>query len=224
MKKLFHITFLFFTAITIAQTKVLPPGFIYVDEIIPDILIDLRYAGTNNFLGTKVTGYNTSRAILTEPAAKALKQVQEDLKTKGYCLKIYDAYRPQRAVDHFIKWSKDGNDTLMKHKFYPDLQKKELFRLGYIATKSGHSRGSTIDLTIVEADSGNLVDMGGSYDFFGDISHHSSKEVTTEQKQNRELLRTMMLKHGFLPYPQEWWHYTYRPEMFPNTYFDFEVE
>ncbi|UJH91040.1 M15 family metallopeptidase [Antarcticibacterium sp. 1MA-6-2] len=202
----------------------MPKGFVYVDEVIPDIIVDLRYTGTNNFLGSPVTGYKGSRAILTEPAAKALGKVQEDLKNSGYCIKIFDAYRPQRAVDHFIKWSRDKADTLMKRDFYPKLPKDQLFRLGYIATKSGHSRGSTVDLSLVEAESGEPVDMGGSYDFFGEISHHSSTQVSEKQKENRELLRKTMRKYGFFSYSQEWWHYTFRPEMFPNTYFDFVVE
>lgn len=224
--KAFNIFFIFsFLTLTSAgQTKELPEGFVYLDKIIPDLIVEMRYAGTNNFLGVPVTGYKKPTAILTEPAALALQKVQEELKNSGFCLKIFDAYRPQRAVDYFIKWSRDATDTLKKKEFYPDLQKNQLFRLGYIATKSGHSRGSTVDLTMVKADSGEPVDMGGSYDFFGEISHHSSTEITKEQKENRELLRKTMLKHGFLPYPQEWWHYTYRPEMFPNTYFDFVVE
>lgn len=225
MKKIYII--LIFSFVTMAftgQTKELPKGFVYLDKIIPDLLVEIRYAGTNNFLGVPVTGYNRPKAILTEPAALALQKVQEELKNSGFCLKIFDAYRPQRAVDHFIKWSRDETDTLKKKEFYPDLQKNQLFRLGYIATKSGHSRGSTVDLTMVKADSGEPVDMGGSYDFFGEISHHSSTEVTEEQKHNREFLRKTMLKYGFLSYSQEWWHYTFRPEMFPNTYFDFTVE
>lgn len=225
MKKIYII--LFFSLVSIAsagQTKGLPEGFVYLDEIIPDLMVEMRYAGTNNFLGVPVTGYKKPKAILTEPAALALQKVQEELKNSGFCLKIFDAYRPQRAVDHFVKWSRDATDTLKKKEFYPYLQKNQLFRLGYIATKSGHTRGSTVDLTMLYADSGEPIDMGGSYDFFGEISHHSSTEVTEEQKENRELLRKTMHKYGFLSYPQEWWHYTFRPEMFPNTYFDFVVE
>jgi D-alanyl-D-alanine dipeptidase len=205
------------------QQNQLPEGFVYVKELIPDIALEIRYAGTHNFVGKPIRGYKQSRAILSIPAAKALYKVQQDLENIGYCLKIFDAYRPQRAVNHFMEWAKIENDTLMKGEFYPDIDKKELFELGYIATKSGHSRGSTVDLTLIDANTGEELNMGGSYDFFGEISHHETSQITPTQKQNRELLKSIMSKQGFRPYPQEWWHYTLRMEPYPETYFDFEV-
>jgi D-alanyl-D-alanine dipeptidase len=202
----------------------LPEGFVYVKELIPDIALDIRYAGSHNFVGKPIRGYKQPRAILSKPAADALHEIQQELENVGYCLKIFDAYRPQRAVNHFMEWAKIENDTLMKREFYPDIDKKDLFDLGYIATKSGHSRGGTVDLTLIDANTGEELNMGGSYDFFGEISHYDTSQITLAQKQNRELLKRTMSKHGFRPYPQEWWHYTLRMEPHPDTYFDFEVE
>ena len=216
--------FCLFLAPACAQENHLPNGFVYLDEVIPDIILDVRYAGENNFLGTPVTGYNRPRVILTTPAAHALQKVQQELKTRGYCLKVFDGYRPQRAVNHFISWAKISGDTIMKHQFYPDVDKKNLFNLGYISSRSGHSRGSTIDLTIINANTGEEVDMGGPYDFFGELSHHNFNDISDLQKKNRQLLKMVMMKYGFKPYAQEWWHYTYQPEPFPDTYFDFVVE
>lgn len=206
------------------QNGKLPEGFVYVQERIPDVVLEMRYAENNNFIGKPITGYNKPVAILSKPAAEALKLVQQELKNQGFCLKIFDAYRPQQAVNEFITWARDPEDTLRKQEFYPEVDKRNLFNYGYISTRSGHSRGSTIDLTLVDANTGKEVDMGGSYDFFGDISHHNNSDITPEQKQNRELLKNVMAKHGFYPYMQEWWHYTFRPEPFPETYFDFPVE
>jgi D-alanyl-D-alanine dipeptidase len=202
----------------------LPEGFVYVKELIPDIVLDIRYAGSHNFVGKPIRGYKQPKAILSKPAAEALQKVQQELKDVGYCLKIFDAYRPQRAVNHFMEWARNPGDTLMKREFYPELDKKDLFSLGYIATKSGHSRGGTVDLTLIDANSGEELNMGGTYDFFGEISHHVTSQVTPEQKQNRELLKRVMSKYGFRSYPQEWWHYTFRMEPYPETYFNFEVE
>ena len=217
---LYFIVLTYFSALS----QTLPEGFVYVKEVIPDISLEMRYRSDNNFIGKPITGYIRERAILSLPAAKALKKVQEDLKKKGYCVKIFDAYRPQRAVHQFIKWAKDPSDTLMKHKFYPELDKKNLFNLGYLATKSGHSRGSTVDLTLINSSTGEELDMGGPYDFFGPISQFSTRGLTSQQKENRELLRGAMIKYGFKPYQKEWWHYTLTAEPFPNTYFDFPVE
>jgi len=202
----------------------LPEGFVYVKELIPDIALDIRYAGSYNFVGKPIRGYKQPRAILSKPAAEALQEVQLELENIGYCLKIFDAYRPQRAVNHFMEWAKIENDTSMKREFYPDIDKKDLFDLGYIATKSGHSRGGTVDLTLIDANTGEELNMGGTYDFFGEISHHDTSQITPSQKQNRELLKRTMSKHGFRSYAQEWWHYTLRMEPYPDTYFDFEVE
>lgn len=202
----------------------LPEHFVYVKELIPDIVQEIRYAGSHNFVGEPIRGYKRPKAILSKPAAEALYKVQQDLKNVGYCLKIFDAYRPQAAVNHFVEWAKIENDTLMKREFYPDMDKNDLFSSGYIATKSGHSRGGTVDLTLIDANTGEELNMGGAYDFFGEISHHNTSQVSSEQKQNRELLKRTMSKHGFRSYSQEWWHYTLRLEPYPETYFDFEVE
>lgn len=225
MKKIFcfYILLLILTP-HFGQEKGLPEGFVYVKDLIPDVVTEMRYTGNNNFIGRPIRGYNEQVVILSSPAATALKNVQEDLKKRGYCLKIFDAYRPQRAVNNFMEWAKDVDDTIMKQKFYPAVDKKDLFNLGYIASRSGHSRGSTVDLTIIDATTGKELDMGSSYDLFGEISHHDSPKVTPQQKKNRELLKNTMKKYGFTPYAQEWWHYTYQPEPFPETYFDFEVE
>ncbi len=216
--------FCIFIGPAIAQQSSLPKGFVYLDEVIPDVVLEVRYAGKNNFLGTPVTGYNRHTVILTAQAAKALQKVQKELKNQGYCLKVFDGYRPQRAVNHFISWAKINRDTLKKQQFYPDVDKKDLFNLGYISTRSGHSRGSTVDLTIIDASTGKEIDMGGSYDFFGELSHHNYTLISEDQKNNRLLLKNIMMKQGFRPYTQEWWHYTYQPEPFPDTHFDFVVE
>jgi len=208
----------------LAQEKKMPEGFVYVKDQIPDIKLNIRYAGSNNFIGKPVNAYNKPVAILTQEAADALEKVQKDLMSEGYCLKIFDAYRPQTAVNHFMEWARNPGDTLTKQKFYPEVAKKDLFQLGYIATKSGHSRGSTVDLTIIDAQTEQEVDMGSTYDFFGDISHHSTDKITKEQKANRSLLKRIMIKNGFRPYPEEWWHYTLRNEPHPETYFDFPVQ
>ncbi|GAA4325923.1 M15 family metallopeptidase [Christiangramia aestuarii] len=202
----------------------LPEGFVYVDEVIPGIVQEIRYAGDYNFIGKPITGYETPRAILSKPAAEALRKVQQELIMKDYMLKVYDAYRPQRAVDHFVEWARDREDTIMKQEFYPNVAKKNLFEFGYIASKSGHSRGSTVDLSMIHVANCENVDMGGSYDFFGEISHHNTQQISPEQKKNRELLRLTMRKYGFRSYSEEWWHYTYDAEPFPDKYFDFPVK
>lgn len=224
MKILLVIILFLFTGMLSENQQSLPEGFVYVQEIIPDINLEMRYAGENNFIGKPINGYNDETAILSRPAAMALKKVQEDLKDRGYCLKIFDAYRPQRAVDQFVAWAKVKEDTLMKREYYPDVPKNQLFNLGYIASRSGHTRGSTVDLTLIDASTGEEIDMGGKYDFFGERSHHNTGSITAGQKKNREILKNTMVKYGFAPYFREWWHYTYQPEAFPNTYFNFEIE
>lgn len=206
------------------QEKELPPGFEYLKETIPDIVLEMRYAGSHNFIGKPINGYQEPKAILTTAAAEALKKVQIELENQGYCLKIFDAYRPQSAVNHFIDWARSPEDTLMKATFYPEIEKKNLFSLGYISTRSGHSRGSTVDITLIDANTGEELNMGGTYDFFGEISHHDSSKITSEQKENRKLLKRTMSKYGFRAYPQEWWHYTLRMEPFHDTYFNFIIE
>lgn len=202
----------------------LPKGFVYVDEIIPDIQLELRYCLNNNFVGQPVDGYNAEVCILTRPAAFALKKVQEALKKDDMSLKVFDAYRPQQAVNHFSKWAKDVNDTLMKQQFYPKVDKRNLFRDGYIASKSRHSSGSTIDLTIVDLKTGKELDMGTPYDYFGEASWYLHEDLTEEQKANRKLLHNIMNTHGFRHYPKEWWHFTLRGEPYKNQYFNFPVE
>jgi D-alanyl-D-alanine dipeptidase len=198
--------------------------FVSIAEVIPNVVLDVRYYSSDNFVGAKVDGYRDSVVLLSQPAAIALQQVQAELNELGLGLKIFDGYRPQKAVDHFVRWSEDAADVLTKEKYYPELPKDRLFELGYIARKSGHTRGSTVDLTIVELQSGEELAMGSPWDFFGEISHHDSPLVDEVAKTNRELLRDVMLRHGFNPYANEWWHYTLADEPFPETYFDFDVE
>lgn len=224
MNTFLKILYIFLFPTFLFQEKELPENFVYVDQVIPDIVLDMRYADSNNFIGKPIKGYLQPKAILTKPATEALKKVQAELENHGYCLKIFDAYRPQRAVNHFIEWAKMPGDTLMKNQYYPEVPKKELFNLGYVASRSGHSRGSTLDLTMINMKSGKEVDMGGTYDFFGEISHHNYPNITSKQKKHRELLKKTMTKYGFRPYAKEWWHYTFQQEPFPNTYFDFVVE
>lgn len=209
--------------LNIVYDNFLPEGFVYLDEVIHNAEYDIRYYGENNFIGRQVNGYFAPRAILTEPAALALKKVQQELNEQGLGLKIFDGYRPQRAVEHFARWAADAGDTKMKKQYYPDFDKKDLFNLGYIASKSGHSRGSTVDLTVIKLDSKEELDMGSEFDFLGPISSHGSALITAEQAKNRNLLKDVMTKHGFIPYYKEWWHYTLNNEPYPQQYFDFPV-
>ncbi|MEP3836232.1 MAG: M15 family metallopeptidase [Algibacter sp.] len=202
----------------------LPDGFVYVKDVISDLDVELRYFTPNNFVGKPINSYNSNKLILTEQTAVALKKVQEALQEQNLCLKVYDGYRPQEAVNHFITWAKDLNDTLMKPQFYPEVKKRNLFKAGYIASRSGHSRGSTVDLTIIDGNTGTPLDMGSPYDFFGEESWVAYKNITDTQKANRQLLQKVMLKFNFRSYSKEWWHFTLRWEPFPKTYFDFPVE
>jgi zinc D-Ala-D-Ala dipeptidase len=202
----------------------LPQGFVDVKEIVPTIKLEMRYATNHNFLGRPIDGYIQPKAILTRKAAEALKNVQEDLRPFGLGLKIFDAYRPQRAVDDFYSWSKDATDTNMKKEFYPRLSKIKLFQEGYILTKSGHSRGSTVDLTIISLTDGRELDMGSGFDFFGKVSWPDNLNISPSQRAHRLLLRALMQKHGFEPYFAEWWHFTLKNEPYPETYFDFPVQ
>lgn len=202
----------------------LPEGFVYAKDIIPDLDIELRYFASNNFVGKPIDGYTVNKLIITKQTAQALKLIHEELQNNNLCIKVYDGYRPQQAVNHFMKWARDLNDTINKHTFYPNIEKQNLFKEGYIATKSGHSRGSTLDLTIVDGQTGLPIDMGSTYDFFGEKSWVSHQNITKKQYTNRQLLQSIMLKHGFRNYPKEWWHFTLRWEPFPDTYFDFLIE
>ena len=208
--------------------QTLPEGFVFLENEIPNLIVDLRYSKDDNFLGKKVKGYKSGqKAIGTLELAKALKRVQKKLNSQGLGLKIYDAYRPQRAVNNFITWSRVKNDTIKKSKYYPYLPKDKLFELGFIASKSGHSRGSTVDLTLVYLSRecrGKKLDMGGSWDFFGDLSNYGFEDLNKNQKQNRKKLRDVMTTSGFKPYEKEWWHFTLINEPYPNKYFDFTVE
>ena len=219
----FTISFLFCFAFAILNAQ-LPKGFVYVKDVIPDLDVELRYFTPNNFVGKPIDGYKSNKVILTIESAKALKKVHEALQEQNLCLRVYDSYRPQRAVNHFIKWARDLNDTIKKQIFYPKVKKQNLFKAGYIASKSGHSRGSTVDLTIIDGNTGEPLDMGSPFDFFGKISWVNYDNISDEQKANRQLLKTFMSKFGFRNYSKEWWHFTLRGEPFPETYFDFQVE
>lgn len=206
------------------QKQELPEGFVYVKSIIPDLNVELKYYTTNNFVGDTIDGYNSNKLILTKAAAEKLKLVQDELQEQNLCLLVHDGYRPQRAVNHFVRWARVLNDTVNKSVFYPNVQKRNLFKAGYIASKSGHSRGSTIDLTVIDGNTGKPLDMGSPFDFFGEQSWVDYDGISEVQKKNRQILQRVMLKHNFRNYPKEWWHFTLRWEPFPKTYFDFEVE
>lgn len=200
-----------------------PSGFVLLSEAVPDAILEIRYYSTYNFVGDRIDGYEEPLAFLTIEAAGALKEVSDDLKEQGYRLKIFDAYRPQMAVTNFMEWAKDVDDTRMKEYFYPELDKSVLFDQGYIAEKSGHSRGSTVDLTLFDMRTEKEVDMGGTFDYFGELSHPDYKEITDEQYANRMILRDAMLAHGFKPLEEEWWHFTLENEPYPDTYFTFPI-
>jgi D-alanyl-D-alanine dipeptidase len=226
----------------------LPSGFVYLHDIIPDIQVSLRYASEENFMGCIVNGYFSNVSIITKAAALGLQQAQELAKENGYELVIYDSYRPQKSVDHFIKWSDDPNDSqTKKDHYYPRTNKADAFNLGYIARKSGHTRGSTIDLTIIPIgkrvlnplipikrilndnstilflDDGT-IDMGSSFDLFDEVSYTNSTLINKNHQQMRILFKNIMEKVGFINYPKEWWHYTLKNEPFPDTYFDFDIK
>lgn len=211
-------------------------NFVVITDVVPDAILEIRYFSTYNFVGSRIDGYEEPVALLTREAADSLRAVSDDVKQLGYRLKIYDAYRPQKAVDHFVRWAANMTDTLMKPYFYPDLDKHVLFPQGYIAEKSGHTRGSTIDLTLFDMKTEKELDMGGTFDFFGLQSHPSfggnpdtqqyvpTDGITAEQFANRMTLRQAMMRHGFKPLDEEWWHFTLRNEPFPDTYFTFPVK
>lgn len=215
--------------------------FVTLTDAVPDAILEIRYYGTYNFVGTRIDGYEQPTALLTKQAADSLRAVSDDVKSLGYRLKIYDAYRPQRGVDHFVRWAADIPDTLMKTYFYPDLDKSVLFEQEYIYEKSGHTRGSTVDLTLFDMATEKELDMGGTFDWFGIESHPdfcgnpetgeytgkdsstSRRTITEQQFKNRMILRQAMLRHGFKPLDSEWWHFTLKDEPFPDTYFTFPV-
>lgn len=197
--------------------------FVVLSEIIPDVILEMRYYSSYNFVGTQINGYEQPVALITREAADALKNVSDNFIKQGYRLKIYDAYRPKKAVKHFMDWSLNLDDIGMKQYFYPELDKNVLFEKEYIAEYSGHSRGSTVDLTLLDMSTGKEVDMGGVFDYFGELSHPDYKNITETQYKNRMLLRDTMIKYGFKPLATEWWHFTLDNEPYPNTYFAFPV-
>lgn len=226
------------------RDSVLPKGFCYLTDIVGDdvIIEDSRYYGSENFIGRRITGYEGKRIICTEKAAYALQKVVAELREKGFKLVLYDGYRPQKAVDEFVRWAEDENDIIKKDKYYPNFaNKKELFEQGYIAARSSHSRGSTVDLTIIESGkpfvtgekanwitkngkpylNDGTLDMGSSFDLFDPISNHGTKLISPEQEANRRILLKAMQNAGFKKYDDEWWHYTLEDEPFPDQYFDF---
>ena len=197
--------------------------FVSLTEAVPDAILEIRYFSTYNFVGERIDGYLAPTALMTREAADSLKAVSDDVMRLGYRLKIYDAYRPQCAVDHFVRWAADVADTTMRRYFYPDVDKSLLFEKGYIYEKSGHTRGSTVDLTLFDMTTEKEVDMGGTFDWFGLESHPDYRDITEEQFANRMILRQAMLRHGFNPLDEEWWHFTLKNEPFPDTYFTFPV-
>ena len=218
-------------------------SFVNITDVVPDVILEIRYYGTYNFTGDRIDGYLQPTALLTKEAAQALKAVSDEVKQKGYRLKIYDAYRPQCAVDYFVRWAGDLPDIRMKPYFYPDLDKSVLFEQEYIMAKSGHTRGSTVDLTLFDMNTGKEVDMGGTFDWFGPESHPdfcgdpgtgiyngdnsaspTGLSITEEQFRNRMILHRAMLNNGFKPLDSEWWHFTLRDEPFPDTYFNHPVK
>lgn len=216
--RLFTIIFLALTLYANATDDLKQIAFTNVNRAIPSVKFDMRYTTTNNFIGSPIDGYREPICYLTNETAVALANVQQRLQKEGLALRVFDCYRPQRSVDNFVRWAKDLNDTKMKSRYYPNVAKKDLFKEGYIAAKSGHSRGSTIDLTI------DGLDMGTPFDFFDPRSHTDAESVTKEQHNNRMVLKKVMEANGFKNYAEEWWHYTLKEEPFKERYFDFTVE
>ena len=200
-----------------------PSGFVLLADHIPHIVQEIRYYSTYNFIGERIDGYEEPCALLTAEAARALKSAAGELIVQGYRLKVFDAYRPARAVKHFVLWGIEDQDIRMKPYFYPDLEKQELFSRGYIAKQSSHSRGSAVDLTLLDMRTGRELDMGSPFDLFSEVSHPDYRGITEEQYENRMILRRAMLRNGFLPIDCEWWHFTLENEPYPDTYFEFPV-
>ncbi|MBQ7064267.1 MAG: M15 family metallopeptidase [Firmicutes bacterium] len=200
-----------------------PSGFVLLADYVPGIIQEIRYHSSYNFIGERIDGYEDPCAILTVEAARALKAVSMEMMVQGYRLKVFDAYRPARAVRHFVLWGIEDQDIRMKPYFYPDLQKQELFARGYIAKQSSHSRGSTVDLTLLDMKTGKELDMGSPFDLFSEISHPDYMGITKEQLNNRMTLQRTMVRNGFMPLDCEWWHFTLQNEPYPDTYFEFPV-
>jgi len=200
-----------------------PDSFVDAASVAPGLIVEARYASAHNFVGVPIDGYEKPLCYLTRPAAAALAQVVADLEPRGLTLKVYDCYRPERAVAHFVRWARNLGDVKMKAEFYPNVDKSTLFRDGYIAARSGHSRGSTMDLTLARRTDGQALDMGTPFDFFSPHSWPSDRSVSAQARSNRVMLAQAMQKRGFRPYDKEWWHFTLRHEPYPQTYFDFPV-
>ena len=225
MKKLIFVLGLFISFVSSAMAETISTDksdFAEISSVITDAAFDIRYYSPNNFTGNKINGYKAPRAYLTKKALAALAKAADDLRQQGYRLLIWDSYRPQKAVDNFVKWINDENDPGDKS-FYPELEKSNLLAGNYIMAKSGHTRGSTVDLTIIKKD-GGFVDMGGTFDLFSEVSHPDYENITDEQKRNRQILHDAMIKAGFKGIDSEWWHFTLKDEPYPDTYFDFDVE
>lgn len=216
-------TFTVSTFSAIQHHDEIPDNFVYLREVVPGIAEDVSYYSENNFIGERVPGYEAPRVILTLEAALALRQVQHDLSYAGLALKVFDGYRPQRAVDFFGQWAANEDDIRRKNEYYPNLDKKDLFPLGYLVKQSSHSRGSTVDLTLIDALNGNEVDMGTPFDYFDLLSWPSALSIAPEQRANRLLLRLAMTGRGFVPVEEEWWHFTLENEPYPHQYFDFVI-
>ncbi len=204
--------------------KGLPEGFVYVDEIIEDCIVDAKYAGTDNFMGRCADGYHAPLVVIPVEMVQPLTKAAETFRQHGCLMKFYDAYRPQRAVDDFVRWGADPEDDRRKPVHYPNVEKAQMFELGYIDGRSGHTRGQSVDLTLVDGATMQELDMGSIFDFMDVRSHHGAPGLTAQQEQNRELLRSVMLANGFGPYECEWWHFNLIPEPHPDTYFDFPIE
>ncbi len=225
MKKIFLMALILFSfaQITIAsQISYDKSDFAPVYTVIDDAAYDIRYYSSNNFTGNRINGYKAPVAYMTKEALQALSAAAEDLRKQGYRLLIWDTYRPQKAVYNFVEWINDPDNPGDKT-FYPTLKKSDLLKGQYIMEKSGHTRGSTVDLTLIKKD-GSFVDMGGTFDLFSEISHPDYKKITREQKKNRKILHDAMIKAGFKGLDSEWWHFTLKNEPYPDTYFDFDVE
>lgn len=210
-----------FAPATLAQER--PTNFVDAASAIPDLAVEMRYLGSNNFVGRRIDGYEKPICYLTREAVVALAAVARDLRAEGLGLKAFDCYRPARAVRHFVRWGRDLSDQTRKAEFYPEVEKRDLFREGYISQRSAHSRGSTIDLTLIRLADGRELNMGTPFDYFSPRSWPSDRSVARTAQQNRALLAQAMRRRGFAGYRKEWWHFTLRGEPYPKTYFDFPV-
>ncbi|MEX0752540.1 MAG: M15 family metallopeptidase [Xanthobacteraceae bacterium] len=222
MRAFIHVAVLLLSALPALAQDRRPADFVDAASLVPGLVVEMRYAGDNNFVGRPIDGYERPVCLLTRQAAAALAQVARDLQAKGLKLKVFDCYRPQRAIAHFMRWVQAISDLKRKASFYPDVDKSTLFADGYIASHSGHSRGSTVDLTLV-GETGAELDMGTPFDFFSPRSRAADKHISTQAQKNRAQLSAAMSRRGFRPYSKEWWHFTLRSEPFPDTYFDFPV-